>query len=241
MIGVDVAGTIAKLGAGVSGFSVGDKVFAMADQAYAQRCLVPASSLAKVPAGLDLVESAALPLVTTTGNMLITVGTGIKSGQTVLITGALGSVGRSAVYTAKKAGAVVIVGVLSRQLPQASSLEADQVLAIDDEQLIANLPPVDAVADAVGGKTAALLLGKVKDGGVFASVLGPPSNAKDYPSVRIIPVYAKPDPGILSDMARAVLDARLVIPIYRKQPLSSAAEGHALVERGGIGKVLLLP
>ena len=61
-------------------------------------------------------------------------------------------------------------------------------MATDDDAAIAELAAVDAVADAVGGKTAAALLGKVKSGGVFASVLGPPVNAKDYPAVRVVAV-----------------------------------------------------
>jgi len=240
IIGVDVAGTIARLGAGVQGFSVGDKVFAMADRAYAEFCAVPATDVAKIPAGLDIIEAAALPLVTTTGNMLIVQGTAIAPRQTVLVAGAAGSVGRSAVSTAKQRGAVVIAGVLGRQLQQAATLGVDQIVGTDDDQAIAKLPPLDAVADTVGGKTAAVLLGKVAKGGVFASVLGPPANAKDYPSVRIAPVYSKPDARILTEMARAVLDGKLVIPIDRKLPLSSAAEGHAAVEKGGVGKVLLM-
>jgi NADPH:quinone reductase-like Zn-dependent oxidoreductase len=172
---------------------------------------------------------------------LITVGTAIQAGQTVLITGAVGNVGRSAVYAAKQRGAVVIAGVLKRQTQQAQSLGVEQVVATDDAEAIAKMPAVHAIADTVGGKTAAMLLGKVEKGGVFASVLGPPANAKDYPSVRMVPVRSKPDPGILVEMAGAVAEGKLTIPIGRKLPLSSAAEGHALVEKGGIGKVLLMP
>jgi NADPH:quinone reductase-like Zn-dependent oxidoreductase len=51
----------------------------MADKTHAELCVAPASSLAKIPVGIDLVEAAALPLVTTTGNMLITIGTSIKA------------------------------------------------------------------------------------------------------------------------------------------------------------------
>ena len=74
-----MAGTVVEIGPGVEGFSVGDEVFAMADNTYAELCVVKAAVLAKVPKGLDLVQAAALPLVTTTGNQLIS-ATGIKSG-----------------------------------------------------------------------------------------------------------------------------------------------------------------
>jgi NADPH:quinone reductase-like Zn-dependent oxidoreductase len=164
IVGVDLSGTVVKVGPGVSGFAVRDQVFTMADRTYAELCVVKAASLAKIPAGLDLIEAAALPLVTTTGNQLISVGTGIQSGQTVLITGAVGNVGRSAVFTAKDRGAVVIAGVLKRQV-QAASLGADRIVATDDGRSMASLPELYAVADTVNGKTAETLIGKVKGGG----------------------------------------------------------------------------
>src|ERR1700733_5392967 len=84
LIGVDIAGIVVKLGPGVEGFSIGDQVFAMADNTYAELCVVKTDVLAKIPKGLDLIDAAALPLVTTTGNQLLG-ATGIKAGQTVLV------------------------------------------------------------------------------------------------------------------------------------------------------------
>ena len=105
IIGRDVSGTVLELGAGVDKFSVGDKALALAFHTYAELCIVKANLLAKVPDDLDLVEAAALPLVTITGNQLISIASGIQSAQTVLVSGALGSVGRAAIYTAKEKGA----------------------------------------------------------------------------------------------------------------------------------------
>ena len=234
-----MAGTVVKVGPEVEGFAVGDQVFAMADDTYAELCVVKAAALAKIPKGLDLIEAAALPLVTTTGNQLIS-ATAIKADQTVLVVGAVGNVGRSAVFTAKQSGAFVIAGVLKRQMDQAKTIGADQLVATDDENAIANLPMVDFVADTVNGKTAEKLMAKVKPGGLFASVLGAPRNAEMYPSVKVIPVYATPDAKILRFMAEGVRDGKLVIPISRQLPLSKAAEAQAAAEKGGIGKVLLV-
>jgi NADPH:quinone reductase-like Zn-dependent oxidoreductase len=238
-MGVDIAGTVVRSGPGVEGFSVGDRVFAMADNTYAELCVVKADVLARVPKGLDLIEAAALPLVTTTGNQLMA-ATGIKAGQTVLVAGAAGNVGRSAVFTAKQLGATVIAGVLKRQMQEAKSVGADHVIATDDDLEIANLPMVDAVADTVNGKTAEILIAKVKPGGVYASVVGEPQNAAKYSSVRVAAVYSTADRKTLEFMAEAVRDDKLVIPIGRKLPLSQAAEAQAAAEKGGIGKVLLL-
>jgi NADPH:quinone reductase-like Zn-dependent oxidoreductase len=239
LIGVDMAGTVVKVGPGVEGFSVGDQVFAMADNTYAQLCVVKAAALAKVPEGLDLIQAAALPLVTTTGNQLMS-ATGIKAGQTVLVVGAVGNVGRSAVFTGKERGAIVIAGVLKKQMDEAKTVGADRVVATDDDSAIANIPPLDAVADTVGGRTAENLIAKVKPGGVYASVVEAPQNAATYPSVKVAHVFSKFDRKTLESMAGAVRDGKLVIPISQKMPLSEAAEAQAAAEKGGSGKILLV-
>jgi NADPH:quinone reductase-like Zn-dependent oxidoreductase len=240
LIGVDLSGTVVKVGPEVEDFTVGDRVFAMADNTYAELCVVKADVLADIPEGLDLIEAAALPLVTVTGNQLLA-ATEIKAGQTVMVVGALGNVGRSAVFTAKDRGATVIAGVLKRQIDEAKSVEADQAVATDDEAATANLPPLDAVADTVGGRTAEKLIARVKPGGVFASVAGEPQNAANYPSVKAVFVFSHFDRDTLQFMAEAVRDGKLVIPISLKLPLSKAAEAHATAEKGGTGKILLLP
>ena len=239
LIGVDMAGTVVKIGPEVEGFSVGDRVFSMADNTYAELCVVSAAILAKVPKGLDLIQAAALPLVTITGNQLLS-ATGIKAGQTVLVAGAVGNVGRSAVFTAKERGATVIAGVLKRQVDEARTAGADQAVATDDDTAIANLPPLDAVADTVDGRTAEKLIAKVKPGGVFATVLRAPQNAAKYPSVKVAPVFSKFDRKTLEFMAEAVRDGKLVIPISETVPLRQAAEAQAAAEKGVAGKILLV-
>jgi NADPH:quinone reductase-like Zn-dependent oxidoreductase len=239
--GWDLSGTVVRVGPGVDGVSVGDKVLAWASHTYAEMCAVRAELLAKVPDSLDLVEAAALPLVTTTGAELIAVAAGVKAGQSVLVSGAFGGVGRSALFAAKERGAEVIAGVLKKQLSGATNLGADEAMALDDEAAMKALTPVEVVANAVRGQTAEQLIGKVKTGGVFASVTGPPANAKDYPSVKVVPFISRQNAGTLRHMAEAVAAGNLVIPIDRTLALKDAAEAHALVGQGGSGKVLLIP
>ena len=240
LIGIDMSGTVVKVGPGVETFTAGNRVFAMADNTYAELCVVKADVLADVPEGLDLLQAAALPLVTTTGNQLMS-ATGVTAAQTVFVIGAAGSVGRSAVFTAKSRGATVIAGVLKRQIDDAKTVGADQYVATDDDAAIANLPLLDVVADAVGGRAAEKLMAKIKPGGVFASVIKTPQNAADYPSVKAMFVFSKFDRETLEFMAEAVRDGKLVIPISLKLPLSEAAKAQATVEKGGVGKVLLVP
>jgi NADPH:quinone reductase-like Zn-dependent oxidoreductase len=154
--------------------------------------------------------------------------------------GAAGNVGRSAVFTAKSRGATVIAGVLKRQINDAKAVGADQFVATGDDTAIANLPPLDAVADTVGGRTAEKLIAKVKSGGVYASVVDLPKNSAEYSSVKVVHVFSKFDIKTLEFMAEAVRDGKLVIPISQKLPLSEAAEAQAIAEKGGSGKILLV-
>jgi NADPH:quinone reductase-like Zn-dependent oxidoreductase len=240
ILGRDISGIVRSLGEGVTGFAPGDHVMAFSEKTYAELVLVNASDAAHVPEGLDLVKAGALPLVTLTGEQLITRGTKIQRGETVLVTGAAGSVGRTAVFVAKKAGATVIAGVRKSQLKQSAELGADEVIALDDDDALEKLGFVDAVADTVNHDTAEKLLGKVKQGGVFASVLGPPANAKLHPTVRIEPVRCVPDAVTLRTLAEDVAAGRLKIPIDRMVPLEDAGKAQAAAEKGSIGKIILL-
>lgn len=241
VIGWDVSGTVVQVGARVGDFSVGDRVFAWAYHTYAELCAVRTDVLAKVPEGMDLIGAAALPLVTVTGSQLISVASGINPGQTVLVSGAVGSVARAAVCTAKDKGAGVIAGVRKEQIGEAQSLGVDKLVALDEETDFKALPPVDVVANTVRGVTAEKLLSKVKDGGMFVSVTGVPDKIKEYPSIRSVAFVSKQDPKTMLYMAEAVRDGRLRIPIARKLPLRDAQQGHIEMAKGAAGKILLLP
>lgn len=240
ILGRDLSGTVRSVGAKVEGFMPGDKVFALTWHTYAELVAVKAADLMHTPDEFDLVNAAALPLVSVTGDQLVA-ATGLQKGQTVLITGAIGSVGRVALFVAKETGATVFAGVRKKQKDEAAKLGADEVIALDDDADLSRLGFLDAIADTVGGETAQMLMAKVKQDGVFASVLGPPANAKMHPTVRVVPVVAKPDPARMRWLAEQVAAGRLNIPIDRMVPLEDAAKAHAAAERGGVvGKILLL-
>jgi NADPH:quinone reductase-like Zn-dependent oxidoreductase len=114
------------------------------------------------------------------------------------------------------------------------------VVALDDDAALAKLPELDCIADTVGGQTIATLLAKVKAGGIIGSVLGEPEGAKER-GLTVSAVRAQPDSARLAKLAAAVADGSLVIPIAKRFPLAEAAAAHEFAERGGVGKVLLLP
>lgn len=240
ILGYDVAGIVQELGSGTDGFSDGDKVFAQTSRAYATLCTAKATDLARIPEGMEPASAAALPTVTTTGAQLANLALSANPNGTVIVTGALGSVGRSAVYMAKRRGAKVIAGVLKRQVAEAKKVGADRVLALDDDNSINALEKLDAVADTVAGPVADQLIQKLKNGGVFATVLMPPSTASSYPAVHVEAMQVKPARATLLQMAQAVRDGQLTIPLGQRFALKDAAKAHAAVEKRSPGKTILL-
>jgi NADPH:quinone reductase-like Zn-dependent oxidoreductase len=241
ILGRDISGIVKKVGANVKHFKPGDRVLALTNKTYAELVAVDDSDVTHLPDGVDLVDSAAIPLISLTGDQLVRLATNVQKGQVVLVTGALGGVGRAAVHSAKKIGAQVVAGVRGKELEAARSLGVSGVLAIDDDQAIENFPLVDAIADTVGGDTAAKLIARVKPNGSFgyASVF-PDSAAAKNPTVKITRVGAKPDPSKVREFADDVRDGKFVLPIGARMPLRDAAKAHVLGEKGGIGKIILL-
>ena len=240
ILGRDVAGTVVKTGENVRSPQPGQQVIGLVNAAYAEYLTARAEHLTVIPDGLDLVESAALPLVVTTGAQLAQ-RIQPKPGDLVLVTGAIGSVARTALYVAKRHGARVIAGVKAEQKKEANSLGADQVVAIDDDKEIAGLPQLDAIADTVNHEVIGKLIPKLKPGGVLGSVLGKPKEAEGK-NIRVEAFMASPDASLLRQMADAVRDGRLQIPIAKRMKLSEAGEAQMLAEKGSVGgKILLLP
>jgi NADPH:quinone reductase-like Zn-dependent oxidoreductase len=241
ILGRDVSGIVRAVGANVKHFKVGERVLALSNKTYAELVAVDDSEVTHLPDGVDLTDAAAIPLISLTGDQLVRLAANVQKGQTVLITGALGSVGRAAVHTAKKIGAQVIAGVRGKDLEAARALGVAYVLAMDDDEAIEKLPLVDAVADTVGGETAAKLIVKVKPGGSFGfAAMFPENAAAKNPAVKLTRVGARPDPSKVREFADDVRDGKFILPIGRRMPLRDAAEAHVLGQKGGIGKIILL-
>jgi NADPH:quinone reductase-like Zn-dependent oxidoreductase len=236
ILGRDASGEVVAAGTG-SSFQVGAKVLGLVNRAYAEYVVDKEEAWADLPASLDPVDAAALPLVVLTGTQLIEEAVRPRPGDVVLITGAVGNVGRAAVFAARARGAEVVAGVRRRQKEEASKLSVD-VVALDDDAELERLPQVDAIADTVGGETIRKLLGKVKAGGTIGSVLGEPPGAKERGlAVRAHQVH--PDSRRLAALAQTVAAGEFAIPIAKRLPLSQIREAHALAEKGAGGKIVL--
>lgn len=241
IIGLDVSGTVIATGDGVTDLVAGDRVCGWSYHTYAELVADKATLFAKVPETMDLVDAAAIPLVGVTGGQLISVAGSVQSGQTVLVSGAAGAVGRCAVYMARVLSARVIAGVLRSQVDEAESIGADETVALDDPVTFAAMPRVDVVANMLRGKPATALLAKVKDGGTFASVTGEPGDAGNYPTVRVVPFRSQQNRADIAFMLDAVNRGKVTIPIGLREELKNAGAAQAAFTKGGIGKVLLTP
>ena len=241
ILGRDVSGVVRAVGRNIRTFKPGERIMALTVAAYAELVAVEGSMLTHVPEGLDLIDSAAIPLVSLTGDQLVRLAAKAQRGQTLLVSGALGSVGRAAVHAAKKMGLHVIAGVRARQLAEASTLGAADTVAIDDDAAIAALAKVDGVADTVGGETAAKLFGRVRDGGNFGYASVVPAGLSEVNStVTITRVFTRPDASKVREFADDVRDGKFILPIGRRMPLRDAGAAQALAERGGAGKIVLV-
>ena len=215
ILGRDVSGVVAAVGANVEHFKSGDRVLALSNATYAGLVAVDDSDVTHLPDGVNLADAAAIPLIALTGDQLVRFATNVQKGQVVLVTGALGSVGRAAVHTAKKMGAQVIAGVRARELNDARSLGVSDVLPIDDDEAITNFRLLDGIADTIGGEVAAKLIAKMKPGGCFGYTAElPESAAAKNPAVKISRVRAHPDPSKVREFADNVRDGKFVLPIW---------------------------
>jgi NADPH:quinone reductase-like Zn-dependent oxidoreductase len=239
ILGRDVSGEVVTVGHGVAALRVGSRVLGLASGAHAEYVVASEQALAELPPSLDLVDAAALPLVALTGWQLIDEAVKPQAGDVVLVTGALGSVGRAAVYAAVARGARVLAGVRRQRKLEARKLDVVDTIALDDDGDVGRMPRLDAIANAMTpGPALQRLLDKVKPGGTIGSVTGEPAGAKERGLV-VRAHVVHPDPGMLAELARAAADGSLVIPIAMRVPLTKIREAHSMAEKGAEGKVVL--
>ncbi len=240
ILGYDLAGQVVSLGEGVTGLELDTFVMVVTGHTYAEYVLCKAEILALMPEGLDPADAGAFPLVLQTGAQLIEKGIGPKSGQRLLVTGALGGVGRTAVHVAKQHGAYVIAGVRASQRAVAAELNPDQIVAIDDPGEIAALQELDAVADTIGRDVIDRLLPRIKKKGILATVVGKPSSADGY-DVQVNEIWSEPDAKRLHQLAAEVARGVFAIPITKRIKLLEIRQAHELAEKGASGKIVLTP
>ncbi|WP_329126359.1 NADP-dependent oxidoreductase [Streptomyces sp. NBC_01465] len=181
VLGNDLAGTVAQVGASVTRFAVGDDVYARPDKdrigTFAELVSVHQDDLALKPATLTMPEAASLPLVALTAWQALAERAHVQSGQKVLIHAGAGGLGSIAVQLAKALGAHVATTVSTAKVDLVRDLGADEVIDYRTQDFEELLDGYDVVLDSLGGDNLAKSLRVLKPSGIAISVAGPPDPA----------------------------------------------------------------
>jgi NADPH:quinone reductase-like Zn-dependent oxidoreductase len=221
--GHELSGVVAELGYGTGGLRVGQRVFGLADWArdgaLAEYCAIEARNLAPLPADIDHVAAAALPISGLTAWQGLFDHAGLSAGQSVLIHGAAGGVGSLAVQLAREVGAVVVGTGRSADRDTALGLGVDSFVDLEADGLV-EVGPVDVVFDVIGGDVLNRSAALVGAGGTLVSIAGvPAAPPKDGRAVFFV---VEPDRAVLAELATRVRDGRLKPVIGAVRPLAEA-------------------
>jgi len=261
--GVEAAGSVRELGAGVTDFTVGDHVtWVYAYGTYAEQIALPAAAAVPVPAGVSDEIAAAVMMQGLSAQHFATEAAPVQPGQTVLVHAAAGGLGQILVQLVKMRGGRVI-GLVSREdkVKAARGAGADEVLVSAGDRFVQPVldltsgQGVDTVFDG-GGETTFWASTRVarRHGTVlyYGAVIGQPPvvNLRQLPnSIKICyPTFVDHVPTREALLARSaelltlVRDGLLTIEIGGRYPLTEAAQAHRDLEsRATTGKLLLLP
>jgi len=245
----DVAGVIAEVGEGVTGWNAGDAVVAFlpmaAPGAAADYAVGPAELLAAAPRTIALADAAALPSSVLTAWQSLFEYAGLKAEQSILVNGAGGAVGGYAVQLAKQAGATVTATASARSADRIRSYGADRIIdytATPLPQAVAG-QRFDVVLNLVSAspEETAALVELTADGGVFASTTTPgPDNAAR--GVRTAQVFSRSDAAQLAELVARVDAGALKIDVAQRRPLTDLRAVHDEAVAGQLpGKTILIP
>jgi NADPH:quinone reductase-like Zn-dependent oxidoreductase len=226
--GHEVSGVVVELGYGTTGLSIGQRVFGTVDWArngsLAEFTATQARDLAPLPADIDHVTAAALPISGLTAWQGLFDHAGLTAGKTVLIHGAAGAVGSIAVQLAHEVGAVVIGTGRAAGRETVLHLGANEFVDLQADKL-EDVGEVDVVFDVIGGDILDRSAALVRAGGTLVSIASPPPVLPQ--NARGVFFVVEPDRIRLADLAQRVRDGRLKPSPGPVLPLAEAAAAFA--------------
>jgi NADPH:quinone reductase-like Zn-dependent oxidoreductase len=244
--GAEVSGVVSALGPGTAGIAVGDEVFGLTDQwrngTAAEYVAVEARNMAPKPQTVNHVHAAAVPRAGLTAWQALFDHGKLVKGQTVVIHGAGGAVGSTAVQLARWADAEVIGTGRSHSRQLVTELGADRFVALDADRLENVAGQADLVFDTIGGEVLARSPALLRPGGTLVSVRAaapPPATRDDIRTVIFIQESSRAE---LTELARLVDEGHLRPQVGAVYPLAQAAEAYRAKAAGGIpGRIVLQP
>ncbi|MFI6875376.1 NADP-dependent oxidoreductase [Streptomyces sp. NPDC050400] len=230
--GHELSGVVVELGYGTTGLTIGQRVYGLTDWArngtLAQYTAVEARNLAPLPADVDHVTAAALPISGLTAWQALFDHADLRTGQSVLIHGAAGGVGSIAVQLARSAGAHVIGTGRADDRDRALGLGAHAFVDLQAEKL-EDVGDVDVVFDVIGGEILERSTALVRPGGTLVTIAEPASvHPRDGRAVFFV---VEPDRARLSDLAQRVRDGRLKPLVGDVRPLDEAIAAFTPAKR----------
>ncbi|MEU5691859.1 NADP-dependent oxidoreductase [Actinosynnema sp. NPDC020468] len=220
-VGLDAAGVVDEVGAGVEGVRVGDRVFGEGVDTYAESAVL--SAWAPMPEGLGFAEAAGYPSVVETAVRVLG-QVGVRPGETVLVSGAAGGVGSAVVQIARDRGVAVIGTAGAANQDYLRGLGALATTYGDGwVERVRRLGRVDAALDLAGSGVIPELVGLTGDPARVVSIadLGAPEFGVRFSGV------AGSVPDALAEAVRLISLGRLHIPVEKAYPLAEAARAHA--------------
>ena len=174
VLGCDLAGEVAAVGTGVTGFEPGDRVYALVDSGgFAEYATVPVRLLARMPANLTYEQAAAVPMAGVTALLAVRDDGGVRSGSAVLVNGATGGVGTFAVQIAAAYGAKVTAVCRGRNADLVRSIGADEVIDYTVEDFTRSARRYDVLLDVAGSRPVRACRRVLVPDGTLVAVGGP--------------------------------------------------------------------
>jgi NADPH:quinone reductase-like Zn-dependent oxidoreductase len=244
--GAEVSGVVSALGFGTAGIAVGDEVFGLTDQwrdgTAAEYVAVEARNLAPKPRTVDHVHAAAVPRAGLTAWQALFDHGGLAKGQTVVIHGAGGAVGSTAVQLARWAGAEVIGTGRSHSRRLVMELGASRFVALDEDGLQNAAGQADLVFDTIGGEVLAASPALLRPGGTLVTVRADSPRPATGDDIAFVVFIQESNRAQLIELARLVDEGHLRPQVGGVYPLWRAAEAFSAKAAGGIpGRVVLQP
>jgi NADPH:quinone reductase-like Zn-dependent oxidoreductase len=243
-LGSDLAGTVERIGAGVTEFRAGDLVYGVTNPqfvgAQAEYAACKAGMLAPKPRVLSALDAASAPVVAVTAYQMVFEHTNARRGDRVLITGAAGSVGAYAVQMAVSAGTTVIAVVRAKDQPMLRDLGVDTVVDSSGPDFERGLPQVDAILDLVGGTTVERCMGALKSGGKLVTVVTA-SPAPTRSEVQTVFFYAEVTSARLRILTEMFERRTITARVGSVLPLEQARRAHEMLAGAphAPGKIML--
>jgi NADPH:quinone reductase-like Zn-dependent oxidoreductase len=245
--GETIAGTVEAVGREVTRFKAGDRVFGiteMAMGAMAERVAIPEdNAIVLMPEALSFEQAGGLPYSFLTAMPFLRDEAKLQPGQQILINGAAGSVGLTAIQLARHMGAEITAVCSAGKADLVRSLGAQHVIDRHHEDFTKARAAYDVIFDAIGKSGFKACLAALKPGGIYlttvptfailATMLGP--KRRDGKRGKLATTGLRPATDKAKDMAllaQMVTDGVVDGVVDRRFPLSGIAEAHRYVETG---------